>query len=76
MYKLGGIPVYQNSNLPCSKINALCLPKNNKAKREFWIDTNDQVWGYSEILGFDSKIYLCEKAFGKLKNGKLKETIN
>jgi len=76
MHQLGGVPVEQDDRLPCSKIDAICLPKSDNVKREFWVDTKDQVWGYFDKSGFTHRIYLCEKAFDKLKNGKLTESIN
>ena len=76
MHELGGVPCYKDERLPCSKIDAICLPKDDSVKREFWIDTKDQVWGYFDKVGLTRKVYLSEKAFDKMKNGELKSKAN
>lgn len=78
MYELGGVPVEQDNRLPLSKIEAICLPKGNSINREFWIDSNEMVWGYFDkiVATRYHKVYLSEKAFIKLKNGNLTDEIN
>lgn len=76
MYHLSGVPVKQDNRLPLSKVEAICLPKDDGVKREFWIDKSNMVWGYFNKNGFEHSIYLCEVAFDKLKNSKLTEQIN
>ena len=73
---LRGVPVEKDSRLPLSKIDAICLPKDDDIKREFWIDTSDKVWGYFDKIGLERKVYLSEKAFDKLMNADLATNIN
>lgn len=78
MITLAGVPVEKDERLPLSKIDAVSLHKDiHVVKREYWIDKYGMVWGYYDHIGyFNHKIYLCEKAFIKLKNADLSTNIN
>jgi hypothetical protein len=76
MHQLGGVDCYKDKRLPCSKSEAICLPKGANIERQFWVDINDQVWGYFDTMGLANYVYLSEKAFDKMKNGKLHEYIS
>jgi len=67
---------YKDQRLPCSKIEAICLSKDESIKREFFIDTKNEVWGYFDKIGLSHKVYLSEKAFDKIKNCNLKSNGN
>ena len=76
MHELGGVPCYKDERLPCSKVNAISLPKDDSVNREFWIDAKGEVWGYFDKIGLTYKVYLSTKAFDKMKNGDLKSKAN
>lgn len=76
MHQLGGVDCYKDKRLPCSKSEAICLPKGANIERQFWVDINDQVWGYFDTMELSNYVYLSEKAFTKLMNADLSTNIN
>ena len=72
---MNGVPVYQSESLPCSKSEALSIPKGDNVDRQFWVALDNVVWGYFDKIMCDRKIYLSEKVFKMLKDGKLTNSI-
>lgn len=68
IHKLSGVFWYKDDRLPCSKTEAICLPKECNINREFWVDDAELVWGYFDKIGFECKVYLSEKSFERMKN--------
>ncbi|MCP4056593.1 MAG: hypothetical protein GY738_04580 [Pseudoalteromonas sp.] len=66
-----GVKYYKDDRLPCSRSETLNIPKDGDVSREFFVDSNDNVWGYFESHRFMHKVYLSESAFDKIKNAEL-----